>query len=113
MDSNLHIEILDDKLIKTLDYYGYSEDTHLEDCGIEVVDLPAYSLDLNPIENLRGVLKRRLAGYSTPPDSIYELFARVTEVWNNIEPTICEKLTESMPDRVQQVIDANGGQIDY
>ena len=77
------------------------------------MDWPAYSPDLNPIENLWGVLIRRLAAYSTPPDSIYELFARVTEVWNNIEPTICEKLIDSMPDRDQQVIDANGGQIDY
>ncbi|OBZ78513.1 Transposable element Tcb1 transposase [Choanephora cucurbitarum] len=112
MNFNLYIEVLDDELIKTLDYYNYSEDTvifeqnndpkhtakkalkHLEDRGTEVMDCPAYSPDLNPIQNF----KRRLAACFTHSDSIHELFSHVTKVWKNIEPTICEEPIECMPD---------------
>ena len=131
MDAGLYIEILKDELEKTFGYYGYTKDTvtfqhdndpkhtsrkvktYLNDCEIDVMSWPSFSPDLNPIENLWAILKRRLAAYSTAPGSIKELFIRVTDVWNEIELDTCKKLIESMHNRCLVVIDANGDQIDY
>lgn len=37
----------------------------------------------------------------------------VAEVWNDIEPEVCQNLIESMPRRVEEVIKAMGGNTKY
>ena len=37
----------------------------------------------------------------------------MAEVWENIEPEVCQKLIESMPRRVEAVIKAKGGHTKY
>ena len=66
----------------------------------------AQSPDLNPIEYLWQHLKRILGGYETPPTGILDLWDRVQEVWDKIDPEVCQDLIESMPRRVQAVIEA-------
>ena len=46
---------------------------------IEVLEWPAQSTDLNPIEHLWNHLKSQLQQYNTPPKGVYELWERVVE----------------------------------
>jgi DDE superfamily endonuclease len=74
---------------------------------------PAQSPDLNPIEHLWGVLKRRLARHEHPPSGIHELWERIEDDWEAIPAEECQKLIESMPRRVQAVLKAKGGYTKY
>ena len=80
---------------------------------IEVLDWPAQSPDLNPIEHLWFLLKQRLKCYNVPPKGTHELWDRVVVEWNRIEAGECQRLIESMPRRVAAVIKAKGGSTKY
>ncbi len=58
-------------------------------------------------------LKRRLAEYDVPPKGILELWDRVQEEWNKIQPEVCQDLIESMPRHVEAVVKAKGGYTKY
>jgi len=44
---------------------------------------------------------------------VHELWDRVAEEWNAIEPEVCQNLIESMPRRIEAVIKAKGGHTKY
>jgi hypothetical protein len=131
MDAELHVSILNDELIDTIDYYGmdrskliFQQDNDpkhtsrlahqwFANNGIEVLDWPAQSPDLNPIEHLWWHLKRRLNEYETEPNGIQELWERVEKEWNAIPTQICLDLIESMPRRIAAVSKARGGYTTY
>ncbi len=74
------------------------------DHGVTVLDWPANSPDLNPIENLWGIVKRKMR--DTRPNNADELKATVKETWASIPPQQCHKLITSMPRRIEAVIKA-------
>ncbi len=74
------------------------------DHGVTVLDWPANSPDLNPIENLWGIVKRKMK--DTRPNNADELKATVKETWASIPPQQCHKLITSMPRRIEAVIKA-------
>ncbi len=74
------------------------------DHGVTVLDWPANSPDLNPIENLWGIVKRKMR--DTRPNNADELKATVKETWASIPPQQCHKLITSMPRRIEAVINA-------
>jgi hypothetical protein len=78
-----------------------------------VLERPAQSPDLNPIEHLLVHLKRKLTGYKTEPSGILELWERVDAEWNKISTEVCMALIESMPRRVDAVLKAKGGYTKY
>jgi transposase len=84
-----------------------------QDHGFEVLQWPAQSPDLNPIEHLWHHLKRKTSDYESPPSSILELWERVQKEWDVIQPLVCQELIESMPRRVEAVIKAKGGYTKY
>ena len=84
-----------------------------EDNGISLIDWPAQSPDLNPIEHLWQHLKRQLKKYGTHPKGVRELWDRAAEEWNKIGPEVCQNLISSMPRRCQAVIKAQGGHTKY
>jgi transposase len=69
--------------------------------NIRRFDFPAYSPDLNPMENLWAWLKRQLdqAFYT----NVAELRDAVVKAWNNIPVDILFALVKSMPDRLEAV----------
>ncbi len=81
------------------------------DHGVGVLDWPANSPDLNPIENLWGIVKRKMR--DTRPNNADDLKATVKETWASIPPQQCHKLITSMPRRIEAVIKAKGAPTKY
>ncbi len=81
------------------------------DHGVTVLDWPANSPDLNPIENLWGIVKRKMR--DTRPNNADDLKATVKETWASIPPQQCHKLITSMPRRIEAVIKAKGAPTKY
>ncbi len=81
------------------------------DHGVTVLDWPANSPDLNPIENLWGIVKRKMR--DTRPNNADELKATVKESWASIPPQQCHKLITSMPRWIEAVIKAKGAPTMY
>lgn len=78
---------------------------------IKILDWPAQSPDLNPIENLWSILDQKVdKGEVT---NKIKLFEALTEAWKNIDHQHIRNLVESMPRRLQAVIQAKGGHTKY
>ncbi|XP_052432367.1 sodium- and chloride-dependent GABA transporter 1-like [Carassius gibelio] len=72
------------------------------DHGIPVLYWPANSPDLNPIENVWGIVKRKMR-YARP-NNAEELKATIRSTWALITPEQCHRLIDSMPRRITAVI---------
>lgn len=80
--------------------------TWLFNNGIQCIDFPPYSPDLNPIENLWADLARRVEKFQC--ETMKELQDIVAEEWKNTDKELLRKIARSMPERCQAVIDAKG-----
>ncbi|KAI5176534.1 hypothetical protein NEFER02_2249 [Nematocida sp. LUAm2] len=85
----------------------------IEEHGIETLDWPAFSPDLNPIENLWGILVQRVYANGRCYDTVEELKESIEYEWANIEKWILESLSQSMKDRMFAVMLANGSNTKY
>ena len=84
-----------------------------------MLDWPSNSPDLNPIENLWSILKRRVERevnkLVVEKKSItVDIFIDVIKKeWEEIEPEILLNLVRSMPKRLEQIIEGNGNKLSY
>jgi transposase len=79
----------------------------------KILDWPPQSPDINPIENLWSIVKRRVYAYETRAKNMNELWDRVGDIWTSITKEECENLVRSVPRRLQEVIKAKGGPTKY
>jgi transposase len=127
MDRHVYLQILQEDLLGSLDWYGVdktkivfqhdNDPKHtsnivtawLANEHIEVLDWPPQSPDLNPIEHVWRHFKMELAKHPTMATSMHELWERAEEAWNKIPTELLVHLIESMPEGIATVIAANGG----
>lgn len=81
----------------------------LQEVGISVMQWPAKSPDLNPIEHLWDHLKRKVRSRDPAPTTLQELEEAVIEEWALIPQEEVVKLIRSMRERMEAVIRARGG----
>jgi hypothetical protein len=134
LDSALYIRILQDVLLNTIDWYNtdperfiFQQDndpkhtanitkSYLASIGLteaigRLLRWPSNSPDLNPIEHLwQHLKKKKLREHGSIPEGVLELWERVNEIWEKETPKeVCRNLIRSMPERMQAVIKAKGG----
>lgn len=73
---------------------------------VQVMDWPAQSPDLNPIENIWKVVGDRARTHD--PKNQEELWQALQTEWNKITPSFCKKLIDSCGKRCQEVINSIG-----
>ena len=86
---------------------------YLEREGIEHLDWPARSPDLNPIEHVWNSLQAALSARQVQPRSIQELGAMLVQEWDNMTQASIRNLIGSMRTCCQAVIDSNGSHTLY
>ena len=68
--------------------------------GVEELDWPAQSPDLNPIEHLWDDLEHRLRARSNHPTSVPNLVNALVAEWKQVPAAMFQHLVESRPRRV-------------
>lgn len=126
-DKYQHLTVLKENLLQSarkmqMEHFCYYEDNdpkhnsyvcrlwRLYNCP-KVIDTPAQSPDLNPIEHLWEHLKRKIQNCEI--SSLITLRKALKEEWATISPQFCEKLVKSMPSRLREVIKNRGGPTRY
>lgn len=79
--------------------------------SVTVLDWPANSPDLNPIEHLWYEAKKKVATRRTATKN--QLYDQFQAVWNNIPLETCNNLIASMPRRCQMVLTNKGNHTGY
>jgi transposase len=80
--------------------------------GVDVIDFPPWSSDLNPIELLwNDDLKRRV--YSHHPQTMEELEHFIAVEWQATDLNFCSRTCLNMPQRLQLVIANKGHKVPY
>lgn len=84
----------------------------------KILDWPSYSPDLNPIENLWAIIKKRVEKrvnkiIRKKKISITNWHEIIQEEWEGISVDLCLNLVNGMSGRLNDVIENNGKKIDH
>lgn len=129
MDSIEYQEVLTDKLLPFLKRFRripitYQQDNAsihaskstqqwLESKNIDVLKWPACSPDLNPMENMWGIIVRRIYANNKQYENVASLKTAIIKAWNEIEQETVDNLVNSMSKRIFDVISVKGKTIGY
>jgi transposase len=80
---------------------------------MDILEHPASSPDINPIEHVWKYLKVRVNQQTDRAKNLDELWRILQEEWEKIPIAFINNLIESMPDCAQAVWKANGGSTKY
>jgi len=86
---------------------------YLASKNIAVLDWPACSPDLNPIENLWGLLVRDIYANNKQYTKVDELKQAICRAWNRLQPNQLKTLVDSMPNRLFEIALNQGGSTHY
>jgi len=113
MNALRYISVLDDHLLNFMSINGsitFQQDSApchkaksimnwLQTKNVRVLKWPGNSLDLNLIENLWTMIKKKVS--TSNPTTMDELKRIIKEVWcKDIDQDVCKNLTDSMPSRI-------------
>lgn len=84
-----------------------------ESNGLNRMDWPAQSPDLNPIENLWRIIKIRVSARRHQIHTIEAMEQAIREEWGLLKAKDYKRCIESMPKRIRLIIQAKGGAIKY
>ena len=125
LDSYKYIDVLNKSLVPSmkrgLQFMHDGASVHrsivttnwLEKKKIKVIEWPAHSPDLNPMENIWGSLTRAVYANGRQFKNKDDLKKEVLKQWSQIKPKILLNHVESMSDRIVAVIQKNGGNTKY
>ncbi len=114
MNPNRYCDILKQSMIPSLWRLGRRaafQHDNVFCLRVKVMDWPSMSPDLNPIEHLWGILKRKVEEHKV--SNIHQLHDVIMEEWKRTPVATCEALVNSMPKRVKAVLENNGGHTKY
>ena len=126
MNSKMYCEILQQSMIPSLQkldsramFQHDNDPKHtskttialLKRLWVKVMDWASMSPDMNPIEHLWGILKRKVEVCKVSNNCHFRDV--VMEEWKSIPVATCEALVNSMPRRVKTVLDNDGGYTKY
>nr|KAG5695939.1 hypothetical protein BaRGS_017520 [Batillaria attramentaria] len=88
-------------------------DQYLEEESMELMEWPARSPDLNPIEHVWDMIGRAVRARVNPPRTLAQLGQALQQEWDQIPQQTIRNLICSMRRRCQAVISARGGHRQY
>ncbi len=81
--------------------------------GLELLDWPGDSPDLNPIEGVWSLLKERINKLRSKPYTRKQIEKAIQKEWDSLKPMNIKTLIDSMPARIKAVLTANDGSTRY
>lgn len=81
--------------------------------NVNTLEWPPYSPDLNIIENVWRLLSRKVYQSGRQYESKESLIEGIKIAWDEISLTLIEKLYNSLPNRIFEVISNKGGYTHY
>lgn len=83
--------------------------------NIELLPWPSRSPDINPIENVWGLLVKKIYGRNFRPRNKEELWSAIENCWEELreKENYCRRLIASMPTRFNHVLEGNGAMTKY
>jgi len=122
-----YIKVLEDRLLPFLEENGERDFVYMQDNApihrsqktqrffngqsVNVLDWPACSPDLKPIENIWGILAWRVYEKNKKFDIVTILKNEILKQWSLLDHNILKNLINSMPKRLFEVAKAQGGSI--
>jgi len=77
--------------------------------GSYIFPWPASSPDMSPIEEVWKRMKRNITRRNPRPTTVPELRHAILEEWESLTPEVIANYTESVPERIHDLLGARGG----
>jgi len=85
----------------------------LEERNIEILDWPSRSPDMNPIENVFGMLSRAVYDEGRQFNTVHELTEEIQHCWANMNQALIKNAIRSMSERIFELIEKHGKPTHY
>lgn len=129
MNGTGYIDLLDNVLLTYLDEFDepdviFQQDNApihtaglvldwFKEKNIDIMKWPALSPDLNPIENIWGIMSNRIYSNGRQYESLQQLKCEINRTWAEISKSELENLINSMPKRMEEVVRNSGAHTHY